>query len=121
MGKYPAPWSPITRKSAGRDGDESNCILLYDEQDLLIHMDFIKWNNPDEQFYNRLYGLLIDEPEAPNSLGIEWLKEKLLFKNKHDFRVETALSIFDRYGVTKGELDKHNLKIMTPIPKEINQ
>lgn len=106
---------------AGRDGRNSDCTLLYDEQDLLIQMDFIKWNNPDEQLYCRLHQLLDEEADAANAMGIEWLKEKLFFKNRHDFRVETALSIMDRYGVTEGSLEQHNLKISTPLPPEICQ
>ncbi|RJX32951.1 MAG: ATP-dependent DNA helicase RecQ [Desulfurivibrio sp.] len=103
---------------AGRDGDPADCTLLYDEQDLLIQMDFIKWNNPDADFYHRLYQLLADDPEAVNSGGVEWLKERLLFKNRFDFRLETALSLFDRYGTTEGSLEDHDLRIAGPFPEE---
>ncbi|MCB2180452.1 MAG: ATP-dependent DNA helicase [Desulfobulbaceae bacterium] len=106
---------------AGRDGKKADCTLLYDEQDLLIQMDFIKWNNPDADFYNRLYQILTEDPEAVNAQGTEWLKEKLLFKTKHDFRVETGLSMFDRYGVTEGSIEKHDLRVASPFPKEISQ
>ena len=33
------------------------------------------------------------------------------FKNKSDFRVETALAMFDRYGVTEGDIEKSNLAV----------
>ena len=47
---------------AGRDGKPSLCLLLYRELDLAIQMDFIKWSNPDEKFYGRLFGLLEEGP-----------------------------------------------------------
>ncbi len=105
---------------AGRDGLLSDCTLLYDEQDLLIQMDFIRWSNPDAELYSRLYQLLAEETEAANALGMEWLKEKLFFKNRHDFRIETALAIMDRYGATEGNPDQHNLRITGPLPDHIN-
>ncbi len=106
---------------AGRDGKRADCTLLYDEQDLLIQMDFIKWNNPDTDFYARLYQILDEDPEAINSMGIEWLKEKLLFKTKHDFRLETGLAILDRHAVTEGSLDSHDLKVTAPFPTQLTR
>ncbi|MBU4263350.1 MAG: ATP-dependent DNA helicase [Proteobacteria bacterium] len=106
---------------AGRDGARSDCTLLYDEQDLLIQMDFIKWNNPDADFYHRLYQLLADDPDAANSGGSEWLKERLLFKNRFDFRLETAIAMFDRYGTTEGSLENHDLHIAALLPAELSQ
>ena len=44
---------------AGRDGKYSLCSLLYDEQDLNIQLQFLKWNNPSAGFYDRLYRLLL--------------------------------------------------------------
>ena len=106
---------------AGRDGFPSDCTLLYDEQDLLIQMDFISWNNPDAGFYSRLHQLLADEAEAANSGGSEWLKEKLLFKNRHDFRLETGLAMLDRYGVTAGSLADHDLRVAAPLPPQLGR
>lgn len=106
---------------SGRDGERADCTLLYDEQDLLIQMDFIKWNNPDTDFYARLYQILDEDPEAINSMGIEWLKEKLLFKTKHDFRLETGLAILDRFAVTEGNVDTHDIKVVAPFPVHLTQ
>jgi ATP-dependent DNA helicase RecQ len=104
---------------AGRDGLPSDCTLLYDEQDLLIQMDFINWNNPDAGFYRRLHQLLADETDAANSGGHEWLREKLLFKNRHDFRLETGLAMLERYGVTEGSLADHDLQVVAPLPPQL--
>jgi ATP-dependent DNA helicase RecQ len=104
---------------AGRDGLPSTCTLLYDEQDLLIQMDFIKWNNPGAAFYERLYHFLIEDLEAVNALGLEGLKEKLHFKNRHDYRLETALGMLDRYDVTEGDLESKNLVVRSELPEAL--
>ncbi len=103
---------------AGRDGKKSRCTLLYDQPDLLIHMDFIKWNNPEADFHSRLHELLKTDISEINSLGINWLREQLVFKQKVDFRLETALALFNRYGVTTGSLDKHNLCVRNELSQQ---
>jgi ATP-dependent DNA helicase RecQ len=104
---------------AGRDGKPSDCLLLYKQDDLYIQMDFIKWSNPDADFYSALYDLIRRETSAVNSLGVEFLREQMNFKNRNDFRIETALGIFDRYGVTEGSVDNKNLKITGEWPSEL--
>jgi ATP-dependent DNA helicase RecQ len=104
---------------AGRDGLPAACTLLYDEQDLLIQMDFIKWNNPDAAFYERLYHFLIDDLEAVNALGVEGLKEKLHYKDNHDYRLETALGMLDRHGVTEGDLESKTLTVCRALPEAV--
>ncbi len=104
---------------AGRDGDRSDCLLLYDEQDLLIQMDFLNWNNPGAAFYHRLYHFLLADAEQVNACGLEGLKEKLHFKNKHDFRLETALGMLERYGVTTGSLEGKDLAVIAELPEEL--
>lgn len=76
---------------AGRDGQDSLCMLLYNQQDLYMQMEFIKWANPDAHFYSRLYDMLINDINLVNAMGIDYLREQMSFKNKNDFRVETAL------------------------------
>ena len=101
---------------AGRDGQKSVCSLLYDEQDLNIQFQFIKWNNPSPDFYHRLYHLLYSEVERANAGGIEFLHEWLSHKNKNDFRIDTALGILDRYGVIEGDLESKDLQLVSPLP-----
>nr|MBF0222789.1 ATP-dependent DNA helicase RecQ [Desulfobulbaceae bacterium] len=103
---------------AGRDGKPSKCLLLYDEQDLLIQMDFIKWSNPEADLYRRVYSLLKDDPDPINAYGVEGLKESIV-KNRGDFRLETVFSIFDRYGVTRGSLDQKNLAVCSELPQHL--
>lgn len=104
---------------AGRDGERADCTLLYDEQDLLIQMEFIRWNNPQARFYERLYDFLREDIEQVNAYGVEGLKEKLHFKNKHDYRLETALGILDRYGVTEGSLEEKNLVVRSDLSEQL--
>lgn len=101
---------------AGRDGKDSLCLLLYNQEDLYTQMEFIKWSNPDADFYFALYNLLKRDIGLINSSGIEYLREQMNFKNKNDFRIETALAMLDRYGVTEGEIDKQNLKVVDELP-----
>ena len=101
---------------AGRDGKPSLCSLLYRENDLNIRTDFIKWSNPDEKFYARLFSLLETDLDAVNGHGIDYLREQLVFKNRTDFRVETALSMLERYGAIEGDPNQSNLKALTELP-----
>ncbi len=104
---------------AGRDGENSLCMLLYDQQDLYTQMEFIKWSNPDASFYHRLYELLIRNNEAVNGFGVEYIREQLHYKTKSDFRIETALGMLDRYGVTEGSLETHNIIVVSELPPQL--
>jgi ATP-dependent DNA helicase RecQ len=104
---------------AGRDGQPAVCSLLYDQQDLNIQLEFIKWNNPGVGYYDRLFRLLDTGLERANGEGIEFLREQLSYKNKYDFRLETALGMLDRYGVTEGTIESKNLQIITGLPAEL--
>ncbi len=105
---------------AGRDGLDSHCVLLYDENDLEIQLQFIKWNNPDAGFYDRLYHLLLSREEEVNAMGLDFIKEQLIFKTRLDFRTETALALLDRWGVTSGEIFHRDLKIEDELPLQLS-
>lgn len=102
---------------AGRDGLHAENYLLYDEDDVSIQMEFVKWANPDAEFVRTVYSLLKDE--NIKSLGHVGLREKLLFKNKKDFRLETVLNLLDRWGVTTGSLEDHDLQIVSELPAKL--
>ncbi|MEI7811924.1 MAG: ATP-dependent DNA helicase RecQ [Ignavibacteria bacterium] len=104
---------------AGRDGKPSLCLLLYNQDDLYTQMEFIKWANPDSDYYSRVYDMLRMNPVAVNSMGTDYLREELHYKNKRDFRVETALSMLDRYGVTQGSVEEHSLTVTDELPDEL--
>lgn len=104
---------------AGRDGADSLCVLLYNSEDLYTQMEFIKWANPGADYYYTLYNLLKRDITAVNSMGIEFLTEQMSFKNRNDFRVETALGMLDRYGVTEGSIEKKNLVVVSELPHQL--
>ena len=105
---------------AGRDGRHSVCTLLYDEQDLNIQLQFIDWNNPSAGYYDRLYRLISDQSERMNAEGIEFVREQMTYKNRNDYRLETALGMLDRFGVTEGNLDSKNLTIISELSEELS-
>jgi ATP-dependent DNA helicase RecQ len=104
---------------AGRDGRDSTCVLLYDQDDLMIHMDFIKWSNPEPGFYKKVYGVLKNKTEQVNALGIEWLREQILFKNKFDFRLDTVLGMLERYHCIQGSVFEKNIKVIGELPDDL--
>ena len=101
---------------AGRDQRHSLCLLLYDESDLATQMEFIQWSNPDADFCQRVYDYLNRDVEKIHAFGQEWLRDQLHFKNRKDFRLETVLQLFDRYGVFEGSLHPLRIQKMYPLP-----
>ena len=104
---------------AGRDGLPSKCLLMYDERDLATQMEFIQWSNPDAEYYERVWYLLKNEPEQIRAFGIEWLREKLHAKQKHDRRLETTLGMLDRWGVIKGSLHPLEVEVVSNLPDHL--
>ncbi len=109
---------------AGRDGLPSDCVLLYEEADLSTQMEFIRWSNPDPLFYERVYDLLVHDTEQVASFGLEWMREKLHARQKHDRRLEAALAMLERYGaiegtVREGDWEPMQLKVTGEIPVEL--
>ena len=105
---------------AGRDGRDSLCRMLYSQDDLTIHMDFIKWSNPEPEFLQKLFGVLKFREQKIHSLGREYLENELFFKNRFDFRLDTGLNLFERYGVTSGSLEQKNIRVIADsLPFEL--
>ena len=106
---------------AGRDGLPSDCLLLYDEADLTTQMEFIRWSNPDTDFYHRVYDLVAHDHERATAFGLDWLREQLHAKQKHDHRLETVLGMLERYGVIEGTWEDESLQIevLSELPDEL--
>lgn len=106
---------------AGRDGLPSDCLLLYDEADLTTQMEFIRWSNPDADFYHRVYDLVAHDYERASAFGLDWLREQLHAKQKHDHRLETVLGMLERYGVIEGTWDDESLQfeVLSALPDEL--
>lgn len=108
---------------AGRDGAHSRCQLLYDRDDVTIQMDFIKWINPDAEFVRAVMRLLKNQIQEVRSQGVEFLREKLLFYHKRDYRLETALNWLERWGAI--EWPNHDIRklnwVADPNPEWLNE
>lgn len=105
---------------AGRDGKPSKCVLMYDERDLATQMEFMQWSNPDAEYYRRVFDFLSNEIEQINAFGLDWLRERIHYKQKHDRRLETSLAILDRWGVIEGTIRPEvNLRVVAELPDRL--
>ena len=104
---------------AGRDGKPSECVLLYDQRDLNTQMEFLRWSNPDADFYQRVYDHLQNNTEQIRAFGIDWLRERLCHRQKHDRRVETVLAILQRYSVIDDEMDLSSVSVSASLPEHL--
>lgn len=83
---------------AGRDGMRSDAHLFFDEDDISIQMEFIKWSHPEDAFVEKVYHLLEANLARLQQEGFEFLREQMNFKNRRDFRSEAAVNILERWG-----------------------
>ncbi len=109
---------------AGRDGRPSRCTLLYDQHDLPMLMEFIRWANPDADFYRRVHHALEHDLERINAFGSDWLNEQLLGRQaRHDHRLESALLMLERHGtITRGRPTaggRQQLQLLGELPASL--
>jgi ATP-dependent DNA helicase RecQ len=83
---------------AGRDGKPSECHLFYDQDDVSIQMDFLKWANPEASFISQVYQLIKNGGPGLQDEGMDYLRRQMNFYNSRDFRVETAVNVLERWG-----------------------
>ena len=102
---------------AGRDAFAANCYLLFDQDDLSIQMDFVKWAHPDPGFIHALYNLLERNPSRVKAEGLDYLRTQLNFYNRRDFRVETALNQLERWECISS-VNTRELVVLAPPPPE---
>ena len=101
---------------AGRDGLPSECLLLYDQRDLNTQVEFMRWSNPDADFYERTYDMLLHDTDSVRAFGMEWLRERLCDRHKRDRRLETVLAMLQRYGIIEDENDLSNVAVDGSLP-----
>lgn len=102
---------------AGRDGKPSVAEVFYDPDDVSIHMDFLKWNHPEPDFIYSLYQYITDYPQRYVQEGADFLREKLNFYNKRDFRAETALNLLRRWDLLEDSAGKVVIKDLAELKK----
>jgi len=105
---------------AGRDGLPADCVLLYEAADLTTQMEFIRWSNPDAEFYERVFDLLLHDKEQVDAFGLKWMREKLHDRQKYDRRLEAALAMLERYGAIEGTWEPMRLEVSGPLPPELS-
>lgn len=82
---------------AGRDGEASRCLLLYEKSDLGIQQEFIEWMNPSADL---LELAALEISNSPNgSLDADELREKLTGRNRGDRRAEYCLIGLEKRGI----------------------
>ena len=109
---------------AGRDGRPSRCTLLYDQHDLPMLMEFIRWANPDADFYRRVHHALQHDLERINAFGTDWLNEQLLGRQaRHDHRLESTLLMLERHGtIARGRPaagGRQQLQLLGELPESL--
>jgi ATP-dependent DNA helicase RecQ len=104
---------------AGRDGKPSEAVLIYNEADLGIQLNFMEWRNPDVKMIRTTFNMIQELGSSLHSLTYEDLQEKLVYKNRGDHRLRTILNLFDRFHVTSGSIDLHNLSIENELPESL--
>lgn len=83
---------------AGRDRVSAEGLLLYDQDDLTIQMEFLKWGHPDYSYFRSAWALINSRWDEFSAGGAEFLRSQLHFYHSRDFRAEATLRIFDRLG-----------------------
>ena len=104
---------------AGRDQREAHCRLLYWQEDLETQMRFVEILTPDPEYIKAVYKLLESWRDRLKSIGLDDLRAQLSFKNKKDFRLETALNQLDRMEVIRfphRRLDR--LEFLRPLTED---
>ena len=70
----------------GRDGKDSRCVLLYEESDLAIQQEFVRWMNPTDDLLRDAAHAFADTDHA--ELSIEEVRELITGRDRGDRRAE---------------------------------
>jgi len=70
-------------------------------------------------FIKKVYDTFRHAGEKLTSWDYQEIQAKVVFKNRGDHRLQTVLNLLDRYGVTSGNIENHNLKLIGSLPQEL--
>ncbi|MBI85071.1 MAG: ATP-dependent DNA helicase [Planctomycetaceae bacterium] len=101
---------------AGRDGLASLCLLLYDQRDLATQMEFIRWSNPNSEYFQQVYLYLTERKEQVQAFGMEWLNKQLHSRGKADHRLATTFALLDRYNVVQDSHPPGCFNVVADLP-----
>ena len=93
--------------------------MFYDEDDVTIQMQFLDWAYPEESFIRKVYLLIEKNPDIVSQQGFDYLREQMVFKNKKDFRVQSAVSILKRWGSLEEVDTPFGFKALQEPPAEL--
>lgn len=99
---------------AGRDGIDSQCVMVFDDDDVSIQGDFMNWANPDPGFIRAVYNLIERNPIRARQEGFDYLRTQMNFFNRRDFRVETAVNQLERWGSLEGRQPREWKAVESP-------
>ncbi len=103
---------------AGRDGKSAQCHLFFDDDDVSIQVEFLKWANPEPEFILNVFYLIESAgPKLAND-GIDFLRTQMNFYNRRDFRVETSLNLLERWGAIEPDKSRLGFRAIQPPAKE---
>lgn len=104
---------------AGRDGDASRCVLLYDEADLAIQQEFIGWMNPSPDLLMEAARAFEHSPRS--SLGIDDLRELITGRDRGDRRAEYSMITLEKMGVIEPAPEPEHFRFVRSLsPAEIS-
>ena len=83
---------------AGRDGLQSQCVLLYSTQDRYIQEFFIENANPSRELMQSVYEFLANRPEDPIELTADEIREQI-GQSASSEAINSALQVLGRTDV----------------------
>lgn len=85
---------------AGRDGEPSDCVLLFSYHDRYVQEFFIENRYPSRETVRKVYQYLLSRPEDPIELTLDQVREAIAVKDGSE-AVGTAETLLGRAGVLK--------------------
>ncbi len=101
---------------AGRDGDPSRCVMLYDQADLAIQQTFVEWMNPGPQLLEEAAMIFADM--QGRDLSTDDLREAITGRNRGDRRADYCVITLAKLGVIELSPVDGNYRFVRPLAEE---
>ena len=95
---------------AGRGGQPSRCMLLYDKADLAIQQDFVDWQNPSTRLLLEASRTFENNPRL--DLGVDELREEITGRSRRDRRAEYCLIALEKLGVIEPSVEPERYRFV---------